>query len=63
MQSQMPEIGLLGDGHYFHENQAARARGRVPATRELVVHDNYFVPSRVKSDTVQIVRVQHVARL
>ena len=37
--------------------------GRVPATRELVVHDNYFVPYRVKSDTVQIVRVQHVARL
>lgn len=37
--------------------------GRVPGTRELVVHDNYVVPYRVKSDMVQIVRVQHVARL
>ncbi|WP_296444328.1 type II toxin-antitoxin system RelE/ParE family toxin [Rhodoferax sp. UBA5149] len=37
--------------------------GRVPVTRELVVHENYVVPYRVKGDTVQIIRVQHVARL
>ena len=37
--------------------------GRVPGTRELVVHENYVVPYRVKDDTVQIIRVQHVARL
>ena len=37
--------------------------GRVPGTRELVVHDNYVVPYRVKGDMVQIIRVQHVARL
>ena len=37
--------------------------GRVPSTRELVVHENYVVPYRVKDDTVQIIRVQHVARL
>ncbi len=37
--------------------------GRVPGTRELVVHDNYVVPYRVKDETVQIIRVQHVARL
>jgi toxin ParE1/3/4 len=37
--------------------------GRVPGTRELVVHENYLVPYRVKEDTVQIIRVQHVARL
>jgi len=37
--------------------------GRVPGTRELVVHENYVVPYRVKGDTVQIIRVQHVARL
>ncbi len=37
--------------------------GRVPATRELVVHANYVVPYRVKDNTVQIIRVQHVARL
>jgi toxin ParE1/3/4 len=37
--------------------------GRVPRTRELVVHENYVVPYRVKGDIVQIIRVQHVARL
>jgi toxin ParE1/3/4 len=37
--------------------------GRVPGTRELVVHENYVVPYRVKADTVQIIRIQHVARL
>jgi len=37
--------------------------GRVPGTRELVVHENYLVPYRKKGDTVQIIRVQHVARL
>ena len=37
--------------------------GRVPGTRELVVHENYVVPYRVKADMVQIIRVQHVARL
>lgn len=37
--------------------------GRVPGTRELVVHENYVVPYRVKDGTVQIIRVQHVARL
>lgn len=37
--------------------------GRVPGTRELVVHDNYVVPYRVKDGSVQILRVQHVARL
>lgn len=37
--------------------------GRVPGTRELVVHENYVVPYRVKENTVQIIRVQHVARL
>ena len=37
--------------------------GRVPGTRELVAHENYVVPYRVKGDTVQIIRIQHVARL
>lgn len=36
--------------------------GRVPGTRELV-HQNYVVPYRVKDGVVQILRVQHVARL
>jgi toxin ParE1/3/4 len=37
--------------------------GRVPGTRELVVHENYVVPYRVKDDAVHILRVQPVARL
>ena len=37
--------------------------GRGVGTRELVVHENYVLPYRVKGDTVQIIRVQHVARL
>ena len=37
--------------------------GRAAGTRELVVHANYVVPYRVKDNTVQIIRVQHVARL
>ncbi len=37
--------------------------GRVPGTRELVVHENYVVPYRVKDGAVQILRVHHVARL
>lgn len=37
--------------------------GRVPCTRELVVHENYCVPYRVKGEAVQIIRIQHVARL
>jgi len=37
--------------------------GRVPGTRELVVHENYVVPYRVKDGVGQILRVHHVARL
>jgi toxin ParE1/3/4 len=37
--------------------------GRLPGTRELVVHENYIIPYRVKDSTVQIIRVHHVARL
>lgn len=36
--------------------------GRVPGTRELVVHANYILPYRVKANTVQILRVLHTAQ-
>ena len=37
--------------------------GRVPGTRELVIHKNYIVPYRVKASGVEILRVHHAARL
>ena len=36
--------------------------GRVPGTRELVVHENYVVPYRVRGEHVDIITVQHVAK-
>jgi toxin ParE1/3/4 len=37
--------------------------GRVPSTRELVVSDTrYIVPYRVRSNTIEILRVFHVSR-
>ena len=36
--------------------------GRVPGTRELVVHKNYIAIDRVRSDDVEILRFHHAAR-
>ena len=37
--------------------------GRVSGTRELVItHTPYIVPYRIKSDTIQVLRVYHGAR-
>ena len=36
--------------------------GRVPGTRELVVHPHYVIAYRVRGITIEILRVQHVAR-
>ena len=37
--------------------------GRVNGTRELVItHTPYIVPYRIKSDTIQVLRVYHGAR-
>ena len=36
--------------------------GRLLGTRELVVHENYLVPYRVKGKNIEILRVLHVAR-
>jgi len=37
--------------------------GRLPETRELVVHKNYVIPYRIKDESVQILRVHHVAKM
>lgn len=36
--------------------------GRKRGTRELVAHENYLVIYRVQGDTVEILRVKHVAQ-
>ncbi|MFI4940548.1 MAG: type II toxin-antitoxin system RelE/ParE family toxin [Burkholderiales bacterium] len=36
--------------------------GRVLGTRELVVHENYVIPYRVRGGAVVVVRVQHAAK-
>lgn len=36
--------------------------GRVPGTRELVLHKNYLAIYRVRGDDVEILRLHHVAR-
>lgn len=36
--------------------------GRVPGTRELVLHKNYIAIYRVKGGDVEILRIHHVAR-
>lgn len=37
--------------------------GRVPGTRELVLHTNYLAIYRVKAGEVEILRIHHAARL
>ena len=36
--------------------------GRVPGTRELVLHKNHIAIYRVRGDEVEILRLHHVAR-
>ncbi len=36
--------------------------GRVPGTRELILHKNYIAIYRVRGDDVEILRLHHVAR-
>jgi len=36
--------------------------GRVPGTRELILHKNYIALYRVRGDDVEILRLHHVAR-
>jgi toxin ParE1/3/4 len=36
--------------------------GRVPGTRELVLHKNYLAIYRVRVEDVEILRIHHVAR-
>lgn len=37
--------------------------GRVPGSRELVIHKNYLAIYRVRENCVEILRIHHVAKL
>jgi toxin ParE1/3/4 len=47
----------LVDHPYMHR------AGRLPGTREAVIHPNYIVVYRVNSDSVEIVNILHTRRL
>jgi toxin ParE1/3/4 len=46
----------------IEEFPGAGRAGRAVGTRELVVHKNYILAYRVKGDSVDIIRVHHVAQ-
>jgi toxin ParE1/3/4 len=66
--SDNPNAALVIDG--LISEKAARLvnvpemgkRGRVPETRELVVHRSYVLIYAIKADQVQVLRVLHTAR-
>jgi toxin ParE1/3/4 len=49
-------------GQLVHFPGMGRA-GRVPGTRELVLHKNYLAIYRVKGANIEILRIHHVAML
>lgn len=46
----------------LHNFPSVGRPGRVAGTRELVVHKNYIVIYRMKSGSIEILRVRHVAQ-
>jgi addiction module RelE/StbE family toxin len=46
----------------LQEHPGMGRAGRVPGTRELVLHKNYIATYRVRGDDVEILRLHHVAR-
>ena len=46
----------------LQDHPAIGRAGRVPGTRELVLHKNYIAIYRVRGDDVEILRLHHVAR-
>ena len=45
-----------------HPGMGLGRAGRVPGTRELVLHQNYIAIYRVRGDDVEILRLHHSAR-
>ena len=53
----------LSSSPTHHSSHPGMGRaGRVPGTRELVLHENYIAIYRVRGDDVEILRLHHAAR-
>lgn len=44
------------------EHPMLGAPGRIPGTRELVVHDNYRLVYEIEEDNIRVLAVAHAAR-
>ncbi|MEP7223187.1 MAG: type II toxin-antitoxin system RelE/ParE family toxin [Novosphingobium sp.] len=53
---------ILGCVEHLTDHPYIYRTGRVPGTREAVVHPNYVLVYRVGADTVEIVSVMHTRR-
>lgn len=47
---------------HLENNPLLGRAGRVPQSRELVIHENYIAHYRVKNEQIEIFRVLHVRR-
>ena len=56
--------GVLNSGYddRIEANPHLYRPGRVPGTREAVVHPNYVMVYRIESETITILRVLHAAQ-
>ena len=53
---------LKASTNRLHDFPGMGRAGRVPGTRELVLHKNYIAIYRVKGGDVEVLRIHHVAR-
>ncbi len=55
-------LALQADVTKLQAHPGTGRAGRVPGTRELVLHQNYIAIYRVRGDGLEILRLHHAAR-